>query len=210
MAERTPEYQMDNPIQPYDEGPLERRGEVTYSNNIEDEGYELRFPRLRLLQGTSEPVRQGTERAGRYMVDNFGAFDDLLLIPLGRGLWRERRLDKLIDPERPVACYSNDAKKGQGDPGGSCTTCEYRDKGCALITSYIGYLPHLNIPVRWDLRGGGRYTAQDLNTLIKVKGFRNFAVKLGKREVEFEGNKFLSPTVELAEMPENLEIPELT
>lgn len=190
-----------------------QRGAVTYSDQEDDEDYKLRYPRLRLLQSTSEMVRQGQEHAGKYVVDNFGSFDEPELIPMGRGLWRERRLSREEDPERPVVCFSNDGKTAApgGNPGGSCAACPFLDKQCAKITSYICYMPEIDIPVRWDLRGGGRFTAEDLNTLIKVRGFKKFVVKAGKREAGEKDQRYLVPTVTLAEMPEgDLTLPALT
>ena len=210
MPDEEKTYSMDDP-ETQAPVPVEgQTGGVQYSQDPDEEGYELRYPRLRLLQSSSPLVRQGIEHAGKYVVDNFGAFDEPEVIPLARGLSRELRLSREEDPDRPVICRSNDAKVGVGEPGGNCATCPWANNGCSLIHSFIVYMADLDLPLRWDLQGSGKYTAQDINTLIKMKGFEKFSLKLGKREAGEKDVKYLVPTIRMLPLPQDLTLPQLT
>lgn len=157
-----------------------------FSNEIEFEQGETAFPLLRLAQGLTKEVQNGSASPGEWVLTGYDALDSVTIIPTAIARTRVRRNPK---NNAEILCQSPDAVKGVGEPGIDCATCEFADwtedaRGnryppeCAFTWNYLAWSVDHQTLVQLMLRRTQIPVSRVLNTMVQTKGFGNFAVTL--------------------------------
>lgn len=187
----------------------------SYSTDAKEEGWDLEFPRFRLMHSIMDEVNSGWAQAGTFRIDGMPPLPDpLIVMPVARSKQRFYRIPKEEDKDTPLVCQSADAIVGFGEPGGDCSTCPMNQtRRCQLVQSYIILV---NIPgeepvlAKWDLAKSGYYTARRINTRIRINGFQRFALHVTAVEkANEEGRKYWAPNVTQADIPSGVLTPEV-
>lgn len=180
----------------------------SYSETPEFSREDIQLPRLRLAQGLTKEVQEGTARPGQFVLLGYEPESEVILVPLLYGKAREYRQDG------ELLCSSPDAKVGRpvagsGVAGGSCLSCPLAEwqprpdgkgnfKPCGQVFSYVCFSLTHDSPIVLEFRRTAERTAKTLNTIIQAKGLGHFAIKLtAKAETWGKGSGF-TPSVELA------------
>ncbi|NOY61009.1 MAG: hypothetical protein GXO75_19030 [Calditrichaeota bacterium] len=132
---------------------------------LEDFGQEdLIVPRLKVLQGLSAEVADGIAPMGSIVnsltKDVVAKVKDkkaeIEVIPIKYGKYRLRFAARELGGQ--ILCRSNDAKTGEGDPGGDCATCPFAKWGkdetgknkapeCTLILNVLAMVRGYDFPI---------------------------------------------------------------
>ena len=169
---------------------------------------EISLPRLRLAQGLTQEVSEGSARPGEWVLLGNEAQKEVTFVPVQfnrhRELW--------VRAENKTLCSSGDAVTGVGTPGGSCATCPMGkwtpsktnpDRNdpppCKVGYSYVGYSLTHGAVVELTLRSSNKANqtaCQYINTLIQNLGLGRFAVNLGSEPTKNPGgNTYFGPVV---------------
>ena len=81
---------------------------------------DLLLPRIRLAQGLTPEVQDGTAKPGQILLTGYDPVEEVVFIPMGM---RRRRVLRDEDERTAILCSSDDGKNGQGVPGGACQLC---------------------------------------------------------------------------------------
>jgi hypothetical protein len=170
---------------PEEEGGVERRAAMTiYTDQPVFEQGDIFIPRLRLTQGLTKEVQDGTAKPGQWVMSGYDPMGEITVIPLQFARRRE-----FVDAEFAVHCKSDDAVTGVGDPGGECAKCpmnrwEDGPKGkriapkCTFIYSYIVYAVEYEATAVLEFKRTSINVGKSINTLIAQRGIRRFAITL--------------------------------
>lgn len=168
---------------------------------------EIVMPRLRIAQGLTAEVQDGSAHPGQILLSGFEPLDSAILVPLRFARLRELRGEG--EERNTVLCTSSDAVVGVGDPGGVCADCpmnEWSEKTsrgktsrvppkCTFIFSYMVYVHEHNQMAVIEFRRTSERIGRLLNTMVAQRGLANFAFKLGS-EVKREGQRtYAVPTI---------------
>lgn len=209
--------EMDTALVPLDESgpPLAARVYVDVPQFRAD---EVALPRLRLAQGLTQEVSEGSAHPGNYVLLGHDAEEEVTFVPLKFNRHRELRT-----ADNKVRCGSGDAEVGIGDPGGNCLACPMAkwqpsktqaDKNspppCKMGYSYVGYsLTHQTI-VEFTVRSSNKRSqtaVQYVNTLIQNLGLGRFAVTLSAAKEQGPRGVYFSPLVQKTVVsPSDLEL----
>jgi hypothetical protein len=171
---------------------------ANFSSELDMESEDLMIPRLRLMQGLSTEVQEGTAFPGKWVLTGFDPKDELVVIPC---LFARNRT--LRDTEGQILCRSLDSLTGVGEPGGECAKCimnQWKDgpdntrlpPPCSFSYAYIVYVPEFKSAALVEFRRTSLQAGKTLNTFAAQKGLTNFAIKLrsskqtGKRGTFFQ------------------------
>lgn len=125
------------------------------AGNLDFDTSELVIPRIRLAQGLTQEVQEGTAKAGQFLITGLPPMDTITVIP---GFFARRRLFANAETQE-IQCRSADSIVGVGIPGGVCEECpnskwtgsqeEKNRKGpvCTFMFSYIVFI------VEWETLG---------------------------------------------------------
>lgn len=80
---------------------------------------KMTIAQLRLAQGTTPEVTERKASIGQFVLTNFPAKDDVILVPFGAPDIRKYQ----PDPKRPPLCSAPTGDFGFGNPGGPCDLC---------------------------------------------------------------------------------------
>jgi hypothetical protein len=173
---------------------------------------EIVLPRLRLAQGLTAEVQDGSAHPGEWLLTGNDPLTAVTFIPLR--MTRRRELRGTGDERNTVYCSSLDGVTGQGDPGGSCRECPMADwsevveKGkkkrqpplCTFIYSYLGYsLDHGQIVILEMSRTGLR-PAKLLNTIIMQRGLGKFAISLTSNITKDGAKTYAVPIIKVTQV----------
>lgn len=186
-------------------------GAVVYSQQAEFDRNEVSMPRLRLAQGLTQEVQDGTARPGDWVLLGQEAAAEVTIIPIMFGRERVRVDDPRAD--RPnILCSSPDAVRGVGNPGVDCARCPFaqwqdnpstgkREKpACGLIYHYLSYVVKYGEVVDLQLKGTGTTAARYVNTMINTRGLGKFAIQLGSKSEKGPRGPYYVPTAKLAQV----------
>jgi hypothetical protein len=163
-----------------------------YQGEAQFTSEDVFIPRLRLAQGLTSEVQDGTARPGQFLVSGFAPEEDVTLVPVGFARLREYR-----DPEdgSVILCYSKDAITGEGDPGGECGDCpnnkwvENPDKPgknlppvCKFSYGYLFYSEQHDTIVSFKFKGMALNAGKMLNTVVNHHGLRKVAITLSSEQ----------------------------
>ena len=147
---------------------------------------DISFPVLRLAQGLTAEVQSGEAKPGQWIISGEVPLDEVVVIPL---LFNKRR--ELRDPDtREQLCVSIDSMVGVGNPGGICAQCSMnkwtddekggkrRPPACTFFYSYIVYVVESQSVALLEFKRTGINVGKSINTMIAMRGLRNFGIKL--------------------------------
>jgi hypothetical protein len=157
---------------------------ANFSNQLDLASEDLMIPRLRLAQGLTGEVQDGTATPGQWLLTGYDPKAELTIVPL---LFARNRA--LRDDEGKVLCKSLDSLTGTGEPGGDCTKCIMNqwmdgDKGkrlppkCTFSYVYIVYVHEHQTMALVEFRRTSIQAGKTLNTIAAQRGIGNFAAKL--------------------------------
>lgn len=171
---------------------------------------DLMIPRLRLMQGLSTEVQDGSASPGQWVLSGYDPQDNVTYVPL---LFARNRT--LRDEEGSILCKSRDAKTGEGEPGGNCDECIMNkwienEKGpntppkCAFSYVYIGYVPEFESIALVEFRRTSINAGKMLNTVSAQRGLGNFAVKLKTSKQTGKRGTFYQAVVQPTQIEEEV------
>jgi len=186
------------------EGEIEREDEHTgiqlanFNTGADFMSEDLMIPRLRLMQGLSTEVQDGSANPGQWVLSGYEPENDIIAVPLMFARNRSFR-----DSEGAVLCRSKDAITGEGEPGGECESCinnQWMDGPngsrvpplCVFSYVYIVYVVNFQTLALIEFRRTSINAGKMLNTIVAQRGLGNFAVKMrsskqtGKRGVFYQ------------------------
>lgn len=141
-------------------------------------------PIMRLMQGLSPEVQEGSAKPGQWVLSGFEPKESVIAIPIAYAKRREYR-----DPDTNlITCTSLDGETGVGVPGGTCAECEMNRwtgegknrKGpqCVFMYSYLIYVNEFDTGCILNFKRTGLGVGRSLNSLVSRQGFGNVAVKI--------------------------------
>lgn len=158
---------------------------------------EVSLPRLRLAQGLTPEVQEGTAKPGQWVLGGHDAVDTVTFIPLMMGVdWGHRDKDTgVFAPCNNPRCTgrawgANDPRTGKGTP-----------PWCTRIYRYLGYSVEHGVTAEVHFSKSGEIVARELNTLIATKGMGNFAIALGKQTKNGPRGNYFLPAVRQVAVP---------
>lgn len=157
---------------------------ANFSSRIDFDASDIVIPRIRLAQGLTAEVQDGTAKPGQWLLTGYTPLDELTVVPL---MFARNRA--LRDDAGSVLCRSNDSLNGIGTPGGVCSQCPQNQwvdgpKGerippaCVFSYTYICYVAEHKTMGLVEFRRTSIQAGKTLNTICAQKGIGNFAVRL--------------------------------
>jgi hypothetical protein len=158
---------------------------ANFTNHLDMESSDLMIPRLRLTQGLTAEVQDGTATPGQWVMSGYDAKPEVIVVPI---LFARNRA--LRDQEGAILCRSFDSITGVGEPGGICDGCimnQWTENGkgekntppkCAFSYVYIVYVKEFEAMALVEFRRTSIQAGKTLNTIAAQRGLGNFAVKL--------------------------------
>jgi hypothetical protein len=190
----------DKAIVPADEDEAVDEGAAmaVYSSNPEFNPSDITPPVLKLLQGLSAEVQDGSGKPGQLTLSGYDPQDELTLVPVSFARRRELRD---VDTGA-ILCQSFDGEVGVGDPGGECATCPLnkwteenghrRPPQCQFMYSYIMYIVEYHAGAILNFKRTALPIGRSLNSIMARRGFGNVAVKIsGKSKQGKRGSYFI-------------------
>jgi hypothetical protein len=178
---------------------------ASYSDQASIDTSDVFIPKLRLAQGLTTEVTNGTAKIGDWLISGEDPMKKPVIVPV---LMNKRRELRDPDENRQVICRSTDSFTGVGDPGGNCATCpmskwtESKKKNgknvapaCTFIYSYVVYVVDLDKVVILEFSRTSIPAGKMLNTMILQKGFGNFAAQLSATTQKNNSGTFSSPVI---------------
>lgn len=188
-----------------------------YSGEAQFDADDVFIPRLRLAQGLTKEVQDGTARPGQFLVAGFSPEEDVTLVPVGFTKLREYRNP---DDGSEVFCYSKDALTGEGEPGGLCAECPLNkwtpnpDKPgknlppvCKFSYGYLFYSEQHDAITSFRFKGMGINAGKMLNTIVNHHGLRKVVVKLSSEQRSGKAGSYYIPAVTVVAEPDETLIP---
>ena len=175
---------------------------ANFSTKVEFGSEDLVIPRLRLAQGLTGEVQDGSAKPGQWLLTGYPPADNLTIIPL---LFSRNRA--LRDDAGGVQCRSTDSVVGIGTPGGVCSQCPMNTwadgpKGerippvCVFSYTYICYVTEHDTIAMIDFRRTSIQAGKTLNTIVAQRGIANFAVKLHNNKQQGKRGTFYQMVVQ--------------
>jgi len=180
---------------------------ATYSQQPGFTSDDVFIPRLRLAQGLTAEVQDGTARPGQWLVTGFPPEEEVLLVPLGFARQRELR-DK---DTREMLCFSLGGEEGTGEPGGVCAGCianKWTEEGdkrrpptCSFSYNYIVYSEQHETLVKLTFQRMALNAGKMLNTIVAHQGIGNVVVKLSQDQRKGPKGTYYVPRVAVVATP---------
>ncbi len=173
---------------------------------------DVELLRLRLLQGLSTEVQEGTGHPGEWAVTGHDPTVAATVIPM---MYAKRREYRSTDEDRNLLCKSDNGVVGEGTPGGLCGSCKLAQwtkneaKGkndpplCTPIHSYLGYSLTHNEIVQLNLSRTSAAAAKMLNFAILSRKMGNFAVKLTSQANKTNRGSYFTPVISVTAVSKN-------
>lgn len=196
---------------PDEEGGIERRAAMTiYTNEPTFDQGDIFIPRLRLAQGLTKEVTEGSAKPGQWVISGYDPLSEVTIIPL---MFARRR--ELVDAEFTVHCKSDDAVTGVGDPGGECRVCpmnkwEDGPKGkrippkCSFVYSYVVYVVEYDTTAVLEFKRTSINVGKSVNTQIAKRGIGKFAVQLKSTATQGPKGTFYVASMSAATVPDEI------
>lgn len=173
-----------------------------YSSTPSFEAGDVILPRLRLAQGLSQDVQDGTAKPGQWLLSGFEPANELTIVPL---LFTRRR--ELRDDEFNVLCQSNDAITGVGEPGGQCASCPFnkwsedpRTKkrmppACTFFYSYIVFVCEHHQPAIMDFKRTSLQAGKMVNTVVSRYGLGQCGLQIKSSPQQGKKGTYFAPVL---------------
>jgi hypothetical protein len=173
---------------------------TTYRAPEKFDSDDLLIPRLRLAQGLTVEVQNGTAKPGQWIVTGSEPKESFTVVPL---LYARKR--RLQDEDFQALCVSEDSITGEGTPGGVCADCpmnKWTGEGkkrvppqCVFSYSYLVYIQETKSLAIIDFKRTSIQSGKYINTIAAQKGLGKFAVKLGSTGVQAKKGSFYAPSI---------------
>ena len=98
---------------------------AVYTSDAKLDPTKLNIPRLRVAQGMTPEVMERSAQIGDFVLTNYPAKSEVLLVPFAAQNIRYLK----PDPRQPPVCQAPTGDVGIGDPGGPCVACPYSKWG---------------------------------------------------------------------------------
>lgn len=183
-----------------------------YNQQPEFSQEDVYLNKLRLAQGLTKEVQDGTARPGQYLVTGFAAEEDVKLVPVGFAKMREHRNP---DDGREMLCFSKDALQGVGEPGGACAECPLNqwtpnpDKPgknkppvCRFSYGYLFYSEQHDAIVAFRFKGMALNAGKSLNTIVNHHGLGNVAITMGSEQKSGPNGSYYVPQITVVADPD--------
>jgi len=181
-----------------------------FSNHVNFDSEDIVIPRIRLAQGLTAEVQDGTAKPGQWLLTGYNPVDELTVVPL---MFARNRT--LRGEDGNVECKSADAITGVGFPGGICAQCQlakWGDNGgggrmpptCVFSYVYVCYIIEFETLGLIEFRRTSIQAGKTLNTLSAQRGLGNFAVKLKSNKMTGKRGVFYQILVQPVQVDENI------
>lgn len=172
---------------------------------------EIQLPRLRLAQGLTQEVSEGTAKSGQWLLTGEEPLDSVTVVPLMMGRYRVAR-DPQDTEGRIIICQSDDARVGVGTPGGNCATCPLKEfsqdprtgrsvkPACSMTYRYLGWSVEHQVLVELHFSKTATAAAKFINTFVSTKRLGNFAIELKSKAQTSNNRTFYVPVVKLSQV----------
>lgn len=161
----------------------------TWTEDPTFEANEVGFPRLRLGQGLTPEVAEGSAKMGQWIFTGFEALDTVTVVPIQMARTRAKKEDPKSQ-DSPVVCTSPDGQQGFGNPGVACRTCPFSQwqpggangknlpPACTLTYRYAVWILEHGTIAEVVFQKTSEIKATTINNLIRSFGLGHFALKL--------------------------------
>ena len=168
------------------------------------EASEISLPYIRLAQGLSPEVTEGTAKPGQWILPDGSLSDHVTGTVIGM---RRTRVYRTNDE---IACRSDDAVVGRGTPGGDCANCPLQqwtkngDKSvppaCTMNFQYLlGYQDadgnEAGIGVVNMSSKSASKVASQINLNMRLHGPNGFKITLGSQKIAKGARTYQVPTL---------------
>lgn len=176
-----------------------------YSSEAKFNPEDITPPVLKLMQGLSPEVQDGSARPGQWSLSGYEPKEALTIVPLSYAKRREYR-----DPDTNViTCTSYGGEFGQGTPGGTCADCPMnkwtgegknrRGPQCVFMYSYMVYIAEYDTGAILNFKRTGLAVGRSLNSAVNRLGFGRVVVKIsGKIQTGGKGTYYIPQLVPIS------------
>jgi hypothetical protein len=174
-----------------------------FSSRADFSPEDVFIPNLRLAQGLSAEVQDGSAKPGEWLVTGFEPVDEVTVVPLMFGKARELRDE---DDRSVILCRSNDSIVGIGNPGGTCVDCPLSQWGekrdgtrvppkCNFQYKYLVYSVEHETLATLSFSKTALRAGKVMNTSVAKFGLANIVILLKSESKKGPNGTFHSPTV---------------
>jgi len=212
MAKGKMDDMLEGGAQAEEESEVVGTGLTLYDSDPQFDREDVFLNRLRLAQGLTKEVQDGTARPGQYLVTGFAPEETVTVVPVGFAKMQEHR-----DPDdgKVMLCFSKDALIGEGDPGGACSECPLNkwepnpDKPgknippiCKFSYGYLFYSEQHDAIVAFKFKGMALTAGKGINTIVNHHGLRKVAIVLGSEQKSGPAGSYYVPTTTVVPAPD--------
>lgn len=160
---------------------------------------------LTVAQGMSKSVKERRAAIGQLTLPNYPPMDEVTLIPLAGGPFREYMPDRSKAP----VCFSPNGVQGFGDPGILCAACPLSKWGakdpktgrsqkppCDEGVSVDFYSPAHTALVRFRFKRREQRSGEQILQRAAFSGWTNFAVKIQTQDTSNAAGSWFVPVIE--------------
>lgn len=155
---------------------------------------------LRLAQGLTPEVQDGSAKPGQWLMPGFKPYDNVTIVPLMFAKRREYR-----DEEGQSMCVSDNALEGVGEPGGICEACPMNkwggDRGkrkpppCTFMYAYMVYVLEADSIALLYFKKTSIGIGRMLNAMVAQKGMRQTAIRLTSKNQSGKKGSYFTPMI---------------
>lgn len=196
-----------------EEGAQEWAPRVIFTTDAKPDINKLQISQLRLAQGMTAEVTERKAQIGQFVLSNFPAYDEVVIVPL---LAQDIRVFK-PDPKAPPHCQAPTGTWGVGNPGGDCSQCPLSKWGrrdpatgrsapprCKEGVFLRAYSATHRCLVDFQFLGRAVVKGAFIQQQAMAFGFGSFALRLTSQAVKNDKGQWFEPNLEiLSEIPED-------
>lgn len=155
---------------------------------------------LRLAQGLTPEVQDGSAKPGQWLLPGFKPYDAVTIVPLMFAKRREYR-----DEDGQAVCVSDNSLEGIGDPGGICEACEMNkwagERGkrkpppCTFMYAYMVYVLEADSIAILYFKKTSIGIGRMLNAMVAQKGMRETAIRLSSKSQSGKKGSYFTPMI---------------
>jgi hypothetical protein len=179
---------------------------VIFTTNSTPDLTTMQIPTLRLAQGMTAEVVDRKANIGQYVLTNYPAIDEVILVPFAAQHVRFYKPDPKARPE----CQAPTGTFGIGNPGGECARCPLSKWGprdpatgkssrppCMEGIAVRGYsITHRSL-VDFQFNGSSIPKGQFIAQQAMAFGYAGFAVRMRSEQVSNKKGSWYIPSLEM-------------
>lgn len=173
---------------------------VAYTDKPTFDSSDIVPSMLRLAQGLTPEVQDGSAKPGQWLMPGFKPYDAVTVVPLMFAKRREYR-----DEDGQAMCVSDNALEGVGDPGGICEACEMNKWGgergkrrppqCTFMYAYMVYVLEADSIALLYFKKTSIGIGRMLNAMVAQKGMRQTAIRLTSKSQAGKKGSYFTPMI---------------